>query len=452
MPTPAEQPRVDQPVVDQKGRVTRAWQDYFLRMSSRSSQEDLAAIVAEIQRRVAELESGQSLNFRIFGEQSIIVNGVVQPNGVVVITLEGDQDAPGNTRYYGTGPTGAKGWFTVESAIAVTADLTKAVDGAGVATLGLADLANSGVGAALAKITRDAKGRVSGTAAATTDDLPQGAVNKYFPEAPLDGGTYGRKDGAWAIPAHNGLASLQGGTTSEYYHATAAQNAALAALAISGYIDGFRMVWNSGTSVTFESGTAAIQSSGTLLRSPTAVTKSGLSLAASTVVHAYAYSNSGTADIELSTTAPAAAYIGTARSKTGDTSRRYIGSLLTDATGAIFNFSNDGRSVFYLVNVAQAPFRVLNAGTSATWTLVSFAGALPPTVTNAIVNITAAGTAVSRVRPAGGTYVGNGRLYGLSPGALAFGPLPMNGGPQAEYIADAGGACSVDVLGYDFAR
>ncbi len=198
MPTPAEQPRFDQPVVDQRGLVTRAWQDYFLRMSSRSSQEDLAAIVAEIQRRVDELANGQALNFRIFGQSSIVVNGVVQPDGVVIITLEGDEDAPGNTAYYGTGPTGQKGWFTVESAIEVAADeLTKAVAGTGVVTLGLADLADSGVGAALVKIPRDAKGRVSGTEAATTDDLPQGAVNKYFPEAPIDGYPYARGSSAW---------------------------------------------------------------------------------------------------------------------------------------------------------------------------------------------------------------------------------------------------------------
>jgi len=79
---------------------------------------------------------------------------------------------------------------------------------AGLPTISLADLANSGVGAALVKITRDAKGRVSGTEAATTDDLPAGATNKYFPEAPIDGQTYGRKDGAWAlIPAGGGAVS-----------------------------------------------------------------------------------------------------------------------------------------------------------------------------------------------------------------------------------------------------
>lgn len=76
---------------------------------------------------------------------------------------------------------------------------------AGLPTISLADLPNSGVGAALVKITRDAKGRVSGTSAATTDDLPAGTANKYFPEAPIDGQTYGRKDGGWSPVAGGGF-------------------------------------------------------------------------------------------------------------------------------------------------------------------------------------------------------------------------------------------------------
>ena len=33
---------------------------------------------------------------------------------------------------------------------------------------------------------------------ATTDELPEGIANLYFPEAPVDGVAYARKDGAWA--------------------------------------------------------------------------------------------------------------------------------------------------------------------------------------------------------------------------------------------------------------
>lgn len=48
-------------------------------------------------------------------------------------------------------------------------------------TIDLADLADSGVGVTPVKLfTRDAKGRISGTQNADTDDLPEGASNLYF--------------------------------------------------------------------------------------------------------------------------------------------------------------------------------------------------------------------------------------------------------------------------------
>jgi hypothetical protein len=205
MATPAEQPRFDQPVVDARGFATQAWMNYWLRLASSLSQDELATVVAELQRRVDELESGQSLDFQILGQGSVSVNGVPQPGNVVVISLQGDAALPGNTQYYGTGPTGAKGWFPVSGAITVAAgELTKAVGVDGVTNFGLADLANSGVGAALVKITRDAKGRVSGTQSATTDDLPAGSTNKYFPEAPTDGQQYARQSGAWTVVTASG--------------------------------------------------------------------------------------------------------------------------------------------------------------------------------------------------------------------------------------------------------
>ncbi|WP_141057091.1 hypothetical protein [Stenotrophomonas rhizophila] len=76
-------------------------------------------------------------------------------------------------------------------------DITNPDGEAGDPAISLEDLPDSGIGAALVKITRDAKGRVSGTAAATTDDLPQGAINKYFPEAPIDGYPYVRGSSSW---------------------------------------------------------------------------------------------------------------------------------------------------------------------------------------------------------------------------------------------------------------
>lgn len=56
---------------------------------------------------------------------------------------------------------------------------------AGDPTISLEDLPNSGVGAALVKITRDGKGRVEGTQPASTTDLVEGA-NLYYTNARAD--------------------------------------------------------------------------------------------------------------------------------------------------------------------------------------------------------------------------------------------------------------------------
>jgi len=71
--------------------------------------------------------------------------------------------------------------------------------------LSLADLADTG-GGTFKLIARDAKGRLEGTSDGTTDDVPEGTVNLYFPEAPEDGKSYARKDGAWEeVSASGGI-------------------------------------------------------------------------------------------------------------------------------------------------------------------------------------------------------------------------------------------------------
>lgn len=167
MASPADVPRIAEPIAGNGGFVTRAWLDFFLKLASTQTEQNLAELYAQLAARVAQLEDGQSLSFQLLGQGSIGVQGIPQPGGAVIITLQNDDDAPGNTMYYGTGPTGAKGWFSVSSAIAGTADqIVKTTGTDGVVTIGLADLPDSGTGTLLA-ITRDAKGRVAGTRAAT---------------------------------------------------------------------------------------------------------------------------------------------------------------------------------------------------------------------------------------------------------------------------------------------
>lgn len=167
MASPNDVPRVAEPIAGSGGFVTRAWLDFFLKLASTESQADLAALYAALAARVAELENNEGFSFQIIGQGAVSVNGTPQPGGFVVISLDNDVDNPGNTMYYGTGPTGERGWFPVSGTMLVEAgQLTKTVGPNGVTTFGLADVSDSGAGVLLATMF-DEKGRKIGSRAAT---------------------------------------------------------------------------------------------------------------------------------------------------------------------------------------------------------------------------------------------------------------------------------------------
>lgn len=165
------------------------------------------------------------------------------------------------------------------------------------------------------------------------------------------------------------------------YTVTGAQKVtAVASTVEPGYIDGLQMIRNSGTSLSVSSGTAYIPSVGANVNVPATITKAGLALAVSTMYHVYLFLNSGVPDVEVVTTAPASPYNGVARAKTGDTTRRYVGSVITDSTGAIIDFVHSITSnlISYQANISPAPFVVLT-GTASVATTVSVASLVPTT-------------------------------------------------------------------------
>lgn len=150
----------------------------------------------------------------------------------------------------------------------------------------------------------------------------------------------------------------------------------------SGFIDGLIISWVSATSISVSNGAAYIPSTGTPLVVPSTLTLSGLTLSVSSWQHVYLYDNAGTAAIEIVTTAPATPYSGKARAKTGDTSRRYLGSMKTDASGNLYkcSFGTDNR-VQYLIHTSGAPLQVIADGVSTTPVTVSCTAAVPVTAT-----------------------------------------------------------------------
>lgn len=152
-------PHVRDALLDAGGSASRAYYLFFERVDANIKQA-LSDIVA-----LQDESGGGGISGNVTGSMSIQASGALP--GVVVLYLAGDADAPGNTTYYGTNSTGVKGYYPVGSALLGTpGDITLTIGADGVTTIDLADVTNTGVGALFA-IARDAKGRITGTRAAT---------------------------------------------------------------------------------------------------------------------------------------------------------------------------------------------------------------------------------------------------------------------------------------------
>lgn len=145
-----------------------------------------------------------------------------------------------------------------------------------------------------------------------------------------------------------------------------------------GYIDGLRMTWVSSTQVQISAGAAYVPGAKRIAELVAPVTLAP-TLAANTWYHVYLTVAGAVVGVEAVTTAPAAAYSGTARVKTGDTSRRYVGSVRTNSSAQLHNFISSNGLVSYRQRISLSPFRVLSNGTASTPTNVSCAGVIPVT-------------------------------------------------------------------------
>lgn len=133
--------------------------------------------------------------------------GIGAPPGNVVLSLVNDEESPGDTHYYGTDAAGDKGYHPVSDTMEAAADeLTKAVDGDGVTTFGLADVTPV-PGGTLQRYGFDAKGRRSEEEPAVLDDLSDVDVSGAEDGDLL---TYDDASGEWLArpPAGNGTGIL----------------------------------------------------------------------------------------------------------------------------------------------------------------------------------------------------------------------------------------------------
>lgn len=132
-------------------------------------------------------------------------------------------------------------------------------------------------------------------------------------------------------------------------------------------IEGMKVVYNSTNSFTVETGSCYAEN-GDYIDITSAITASSLSLSNSTRYYVYVYLSSGTPAVEVSTTTPTV-YSGSAKSKTGDTSKRYVFDFKTDGSGNILQFQHNP-SMSYVALMYAVPVFLSN-GKATSYTAIT---------------------------------------------------------------------------------
>lgn len=227
--------------------------------------------------------------------------------------------------------------------------------------------------------------------------------------------------------------------------------------AVSTLMDSLKLQWDSATSITVGIGSCYAED-GSFIDVTSALVKSALSLTASTWYHVYVYLSGGTPTAEVVTTAPVT-WKGFAYSKTGSTSRRYVGSILSDGSGNVRNFVQAGNTILYKKFQSNAaPHRILSAGTATTATAVSTAGILP--VTGIAIFLRLANSSDQVVYSSDDNGVGSSQNETiLNAGNTVIQSIalthPLDSSLQVWYKQNAAvgvGGLAMDALGYIFNR
>ncbi|WP_203435646.1 hypothetical protein [Enterobacter roggenkampii] len=205
------------------------------------------------------------------------------------------------------------------------------------------------------------------------------------------------------------------------------------------------------TTVTVSAGAAVIPSTGAPLEVSVPVTAIIGTTTASTWYHVYLYSNNGTPAIEISTTVPTP-YAYPAHTKTGDTSRRYLGSFRVDASNGVRGVNTvDGRAFlqgsWYTVN------RVLAGGTATPRTAVDVSSLNPVTALTCLLSANNGATA--GVAAIGSTNEASGDMINVPINGKFTAEIPFRSYPNIFYqylSAVSGGGLYLDIGGYTYAR
>lgn len=184
-------------------------------------------------------------------------------------------------------------------------------------------------------------------------------------------------------------------------------------------------------------------------------------------LYVYMYMSGSTPTLEVTTTAPAAAFAGNARSKTSDPSRRWVFSMKTYTDNTLFNFGHDPATtlVQYRLISSLYPFRIIGPGTAfggvgTSLTTIDASIVAPPQSVTAYVRVFNYGTSAGKNLYLGapgqtlGTN-GAGQYFAINPSTEPLINVTLTTSQQYAYVYDSDpspGATYQDVLGYYLPR
>ncbi|HHW4682069.1 MAG TPA: LamG-like jellyroll fold domain-containing protein [Xylella sp.] len=106
-------PHDKEPFLDASGRISRSWRTYLASLTPTTATTQLQQQIDTLWEAI-NAASGQrnEATAQLNAIGSLNITGTLA-SGFVVLSLDGDADAPGTACYYGTNEGGVKGWFPV---------------------------------------------------------------------------------------------------------------------------------------------------------------------------------------------------------------------------------------------------------------------------------------------------------------------------------------------------
>ena len=186
-------------------------------------------------------------------------------------------------------------------------------------------------------------------------------------------------DGSWSVE-FDGSGNVTGALTLATVPVAKGGTGAVTALAArqnlgvrnvsTRFIEGLELTWGA-SSLSVSPGAAYVPSLSRVVESSAAIVVALSGLTTGTFYHLYLAETAGVAVVELSATAPLATATG-GFIKTGDTSRRYIASVLANGATSVYQFVHLGNTIEYAVSVAGvSAFNFTGSATTATNVSVS---------------------------------------------------------------------------------